>query len=86
MSGLKTMKWDDTAWSALKDAITPMPPLVRKKALLKIIQASEENARDRTSQVVEGEDLVKAAKEKVPEGVQKICLQSLAEHGIVDES
>jgi len=84
MSELKSMIWDDTVWDALRASITPMPPLVRKKALLNIIQASEENARNRSSERVEAADLVKAVDEKVPSHIRQICLEALAEHGITE--
>ncbi|MBW1744167.1 MAG: hypothetical protein JRJ47_12195 [Deltaproteobacteria bacterium] len=85
MAGLRKMQWNDKVWNSLRNAITPMPLFVRKKALLKIIEASEKNAANRDSQLVEAKDLIKATKEKVPEKVQRICLESLAEQGIVDE-
>lgn len=85
MSELKSMIWDDTVWDALRASITPMPPLVRKKALFEIIQASEENARNRSSEQVEAADLVKAVNEKVPTHIRKICLEALEEHGITED-
>ena len=41
-----------------KDAISPMPPFVRQRALRIIIEASEAYARERGSGVVQEEDLV----------------------------
>ena len=84
MAELKKMPWNEPVWNALRAAMSPIPPFVRKRALLKIIQASEENAMQRASNRVEAEDLIKAAKEKVPESVRKICFESLAEHGITE--
>lgn len=85
MSELKSMIWDDTVWDALRASVTPMPPFVRKKALFKIIQASEENAKSRSSKQVEVVDLVKAVNEKVPSHIRQICLEALEEHGITED-
>jgi hypothetical protein len=82
MSELKNMEWDTRVWSALCASITPMPPFVRKRALLKIIKTSEDVAKSRGSELVEADDLIKAVYKKVPEQVRKMCLESLAEHGI----
>jgi len=76
------MPWDEKVWQALKDAITPMPPFVRGKALKTIIEASEKAARDRGSPRVEEQDLVKAAKEKIPSVAKGRMLAALAEYGI----
>ncbi len=85
MSELKSMIWDDTVWDALRASVTPMPPFVRKKALFKIIHASEENAKSRSSEQVEAADLLKAVNEKVPSHIRKICLEALEEHGITED-
>ena len=79
---VKNMKWDENVWEALKDSVVSIPPFVRKRALKKIVNASETNAKARGSGIVEGEDLVKAAKEKVPKHVQDVCFATLAQHGI----
>ncbi len=79
---MRTMEWHEKTWIALKNAVTPMPSFVRKRALRKIIQTSEENAKNRGSSQVEADDLVRAVKEKVPESVQKYCYEALAEQGI----
>ena len=76
------MSWDDTVWDALRAAVTLMPIFARKRALPKIIQACEENAKTRSASIVEAEDLIKAVKEKVPKRMRKICLEALAEQGI----
>ena len=79
---LKNMTWDENVWESLKDAMTYVPVLVRKRALKKIIETSEVNAKARRSNIVEAEDLIRAAKEKVPERVQDVCFETLAQHGI----
>lgn len=79
---MKNMEWDPKVWQALKDAISPMPPFVRQKALKIIIETSETFARERGSEVVEEKDLVKAAKIKTPAFVRQRVLDALAEAGI----
>lgn len=76
------MEWDDRVWAALKYAVTGMPVFVRKRALRKIIQASEENARKRSSDIIQARDLILAAREKVPKSVRGACFDALREHGI----
>lgn len=76
------MEWDERVWKALKYAVTGMPIFVRKRALRKIVEASEENARKRSSNIVQVPDLVKAAKERVPKSVQGACFNALQECGI----
>jgi hypothetical protein len=79
---LKTMPWDDDLWRKLKDAISPMPVFIRTNALKMIIEASESSAREREAEVVQEEDLVKAAREKTPALVRQRMLDALAEQGI----
>ena len=79
---MKTMSWDDELWRKLKDAISPMPPFVRKNALKMIIEASESFARERGAEVVQEEDLVRAAREKKPALARQRMLDALAEQGI----
>jgi hypothetical protein len=79
---MRKMRWDEELWRKLKDAISPMPPFVRQQALVIIVEASEAFARERGSEVVEEEDLVKAAKTKTPPFARKQMLESLAEMGI----
>jgi hypothetical protein len=76
------MEWDPIVWQALKDAISPMPPFVRQRALRTIIDASETFARERGSKVVQEEDLVKAAKTKTPALARQRMLDALTEMGI----
>jgi hypothetical protein len=76
------MSWDDELWRKLKDAISPMPPFIRKKALKMIIEASEDFAQERGAEIVEEEDLVRAAREKVPDLVRQSVMDALAEQGI----
>jgi len=76
------MSWDDELWRKLKDAISPMPPFIRKKALKMIIEASEGFAQERGAEVVEEEDLVRAAREKVPALARQSVMDALAEQGI----
>jgi hypothetical protein len=82
MSILKSMEWEEKVWDALKYAVTGMPVFVRKRAFRKIIEASEDNARSRNSEIVQSPDLVSAAKEKVPESVQSSCFTALREYGV----
>ena len=79
---MRTMPWDEVLWQKLKDAISPMPPFVRQRALKTIIEASETFARERGSEVVQEEDLVKAAKTKTPVLTRQRMLDALAEMGI----
>ncbi|MEE9115675.1 MAG: hypothetical protein V3U09_02125 [Thermoplasmata archaeon] len=79
---MRTMDWEGNVWEALKFAVTEMPIFVRKRALRKIIEASEGNARARRSDIVQGPDLVAAAREKVPESVQDVCFNALRDYGV----
>jgi len=79
---MKSMPWDEKLWQRLKDAISPMPPFVRQQALKTVIEASETLARERGSEVVQEEDLVKAAKTKTPALTRQRMLDALAEMGI----
>ena len=79
---MRTMDWEGSVWKALKFAVTEMPIFVRKQALRKIIEASEGNARARKSDIVQGPDLVAAAREKVPESVQGVCFNALRDYGV----
>jgi len=79
---MRSMPWDEDLWQRLKDAISPMPPFVRQPALKTIIEASEMFARERGSEVVQEEDLVKAAKTKTPALTRRRMLDALAEMGI----
>jgi DNA replicative helicase MCM subunit Mcm2 (Cdc46/Mcm family) len=54
---MRNMPWDQVLWQRLKDAVSPMPPFVRQRALKAIIEASEAFARERGSEVVQEEDL-----------------------------
>jgi len=83
---MRTMPWDEVLWQKLKDAISPMPPFVRQRALKTIIEASEAFARERGSEVVQEEDLVKAAKTKTPVLTRQRMLDALAEMGIRSEA
>ncbi|MFQ5910280.1 MAG: hypothetical protein ACE5IJ_06110 [Thermoplasmata archaeon] len=79
---MRTMDWERNVWQALKSAVTEMPIYIRKRALRKIIEASEENAKRRNSKVVQAPDLVVAARENVPESVQDVCLNALRDYGV----
>ena len=79
---MKSMPWDEDLWRQLKDAISSMPPFVRRRALKTIIEASETLARERGSEVVQEEDLVKAAKTKTPVLTRRRMLDALAEMGM----
>ena len=79
---MRTMDWEGNVWEALKFAVTGMPIFVRKQALRKIIEASEGNARARKSDIVQGADLVAAAREKVPASVQDVCFNALRDYGV----
>jgi hypothetical protein len=79
---MRTMEWNEKTWIALKNAVTPMPSFVRKRALRKIIDTSEESAKTRGSSLVEARDLIRAVKERVPGSVRKYCYEALTEQGI----
>lgn len=79
---MKSMSWDEHLWQQLKDAVSPMPPFVRQRALKTIIEASETLARERGSRVVQEEDLVEAAKTKIPAISRRRMLDALAEMGV----
>jgi DNA replicative helicase MCM subunit Mcm2 (Cdc46/Mcm family) len=79
---MRNMPWDKALWQRLKDAISPMPPFVRQRALRTIIEASEAFARERGSEMVQEEDLVKAAKTKTPTLTRRRMLDALAEMGV----
>jgi len=79
---MKSMPWDEDLWQRLKDAISPMPPFVRQRALRTIIEASETSAQERGSEVVQEEDLVRAAKTKTPALTRRRMLDALVEMGI----
>jgi len=79
---MKSMPWDKDLWQRLKDAISPMPPFVRQRALRTIIEASETFAQERGSEVVQEKDLVRAAKTKTPALTRRQMLDALVEMGI----
>jgi hypothetical protein len=79
---MRSMPWDEDLWQKLKDAISPMPPFVRQRALRTIIEASETFAWERGSEVVQEEDLVRAAKTKTPALARQRMLDALTEMGI----
>lgn len=79
---MKTMSWDDELWRKLKDAISPMPLSIRKVAVSMIIEASESIAQERGARIVQEEDLVRAAREKIPALARQRMLDALAEQGI----
>ena len=83
---MRNMEWEPLVWQALKDAVSPMPPFVRKGALRTIIKASEEAARARGASQVQEQDLVKAATEKVPSVMRGRMLDALAGQGIQIEA
>lgn len=79
---MRNMPWDEEVWRKLKDAVSPMPPFVRRRALKTIIEASEMLARERGLEVVQEEDLVEAAKTRTPALGRQRMLDALAEMGI----
>jgi len=79
---MRSMSWDEDLWRKLKDAISPMPLFVRQRALRTIVEASEALAQERGSEVVEEEDLLKAAKTKTPALTRQRMLDALVEVGI----
>jgi hypothetical protein len=79
---MRNMPWNEDLWQKLKDAVSPMPPFVRRRALKTIIEASETFAQEREAEMVEEEDLVRAAKERVPAPSRGLMLGALAEMGI----
>jgi DNA replicative helicase MCM subunit Mcm2 (Cdc46/Mcm family) len=83
---MRSMPWDEDLWRKLKDAVSPMPPFVRQRALRTIVEASEALAQERGSQVVAEEDLVKAAKVKTSALGRQRMLDGLVEAGISVEA
>jgi len=79
---VRDMEWDERVWNALKDAITGMPPFVRRGALEKIVRVSEERARERGSDVVEESDLLKAVDTAVPGPIKPMCKRALKDAGV----
>lgn len=79
---LRSMRWNERVWEILKRAVVSMSPSIRKKALPVIISACEEEAKKRKSELVEEVDLVRAARERVPEHSRDMCLKALGEQGI----
>lgn len=79
---MRSMPWNEDLWRKLKDAVSAMPSFVRQRALRNIVEASEALAQERGSEVVEEEDLVKAAKTKTPALTRQLMLDALVEVGI----
>ena len=79
---MRSMSWDEDLWRKLKDAVSPMPPFVRGRALKIIVGTTEALARERGSEVVEEEDLVKAAKTRIPARSRERMLGAMADVGI----
>jgi len=79
---MREMPWNQGLWQKLKDSVSLMPPFVRQRALKIIIEASETFARERGSEMVQEEDLVKAARTKTPALTRQRMLGALAEMGI----
>jgi DNA replicative helicase MCM subunit Mcm2 (Cdc46/Mcm family) len=79
---MRNMPWNEDLWRKLKDAVSLMPSFVRQRALRTIIEASEALAQERGSEVVEEEDLVKAAKTKTPVLTRQRMLDGLEDVGI----
>lgn len=83
---MKTMAWDGQLWRKLKDAVSPMPVFIRRRALKTIIEAAEQLARERGSSEVQQQDLVEAALHKTPRLARRTMLAALVEQGIEIES
>ena len=79
---MRNMPWNEDLWQKLKDAVSAMPSFVRQRALRTIVEASEALAQERGSEVVEEEDLVKAAKTKTPALTRQRMLDGLVDVGI----
>jgi hypothetical protein len=79
---LRKIVWNEKVWTAFKRAVAYIPLTVRMEAILTIIEASEKEARKRGSDIVEEQDLVRAAKKKVPRAYRSISLNILREQGI----
>lgn len=79
---MRSMPWEQNLWQQLKDAVSSMPPFVRQRALRTIIESSETFAQERSSQVVQEQDVVKAATTKTPALTRRRMLDTLAEMGI----
>ncbi|MGQ9706380.1 MAG: GAF domain-containing protein [bacterium] len=79
---MKKMEWDEKVWLALKDAVSGMPTMIRKRALEKIISKAEKKASLRGSVIVSEEDLLFAVELAVPAFVKPACKQALKESGL----
>lgn len=79
---MKSMEWDRSVWNALKDAVSGMPPVVRGKALKKIIEKAEERAKLRGLNVVSDSDLAFAVEICVPPVVKSMCKSALRDNGV----
>lgn len=79
---MRSLLWDDRVWRGLEDAMSPMPPPVRREALRLIIEAAEAAAQARGAIQVEEQDVVQAAREKVPPQMRQTCLDALAAEGM----
>jgi len=79
---MRKMEWDEKVWTALKDAVSGMPPVIRKRALEKIISKAERKASLRGSNIVDESDLLYAVEIAVPAFVKPACKQALKESGL----
>jgi GAF domain-containing protein len=79
---MRKMEWDEKVWLALKDAVSGMPPIIRKRAFEKIVSKAERRAVLRASSIVDDEDLLYAIEVAVPAFVKPACRQALRESGL----
>jgi len=79
---MRKMEWNEKVWLALKDAVSGMPLIIRKRALEKIVSKAERRAVLRASSIVDDEDLLYAIEVAVPAFVKPACRQALRESGL----
>lgn len=80
--GLREMEWDQRAWEGLRDATSPMPIFVRRRALTKLVRRAEEAARRRGASRVELEDLLAGIPGKAGGFMQEALLDALRSRGM----
>jgi len=79
---MKSMAWEERVWLALKDAVSGMPPIIRSRALKKIINRAEQSAKARQARMVQAVDLWDAVENAVPGPIKPMCRNALKEAGL----
>lgn len=79
---LRTMPWEERVWKAFLRAAAYIPPTVRMEAIIAVIEESEKNAQARGAREVGEQDLIAAARRRVPPAYRETSLKILEEQGI----